>query len=614
MKALITDMGSMPSLLPKEYLMQSIIDIFNNGLPQGLYTKVSNLDDVFRLDRGRVITITGVPNYGKSEFVDFLTTTYNKLYGMKTLYFSPENQPLSYHMAKLVSKYTNKRLKDSDLTEAQNVASYVCDNFFFFNYQKISRLSQILDLGATMVSDKGVSILVLDAFNKIETERPNEQTETEFVSKIMDALCNFAIKYNVMVILVAHPRKMTYDHTVEAYSCPNAYDINGSANFYNKSDFVFTVHRDFKEEETIIRCDKVKFNNYGKMGECRLKYDINSGNYYNASRRDKRYFYEDDEELTYTPIEFTIPTAVVNDPLNVEVSLYKGVSDNIGTTVNLKDFLFTDQYKDIAEAIRSGKTIEERHEIKNRYRTALPCATVSGRFTERKRDKVAEYSGLIAIDIDYKDNVEVMANVPNILKQMDFIIYAGKSISGDGYFAICRIDEPKRLKEHYLALEKDFKEYGITIDKACKDTTRLRFASYNPDPYYNPNALTYYKVVEEPRKEDRRVSTTMRPQDIQFHTTSTDSCKKVEDGIKYLRDNGLTLPDDYASWFKAGMSLCSEFGEAGRQYFHSISSLSPKYDRYECDNQYDKIVESYGSGNDIGLGTLMYMFKEAKRV
>ena len=34
----------------------------------------------------------------------------------------------------------------------------------------------------------------------------------------------------------------------------------------------------------------------------------------------------------------------------------------------------------------------------------------------------------------------------------------------------------------------------------------------------------------------------------------------------------------------------------------------------ECDNQYDKIAESYGSGHDIGLGTLMYMFKEAKRV
>ena len=605
------NMGNMPSLLPKEHLMQCINDIYNHGLPQGLYTHVSNLDELFRLDRGRVITITGVPNYGKSEFVDFLTTTYNKLYGMKTLYFSPENQPLSFHMAKLVSKYTNKKLKDASKTEVNNTALYVCDNFYFCNYQIINKLSQIMDIGETVVKENNVSIIVIDAYNKVEAERPNELSETEFVSKVMDRLCNFAIQYNVMVILVAHPRKMAYDNSSQSYYCPNAYDINGSANFYNKSDFVFTVHRDFDRDETIIKCDKVKFKNYGKIGECRLKYDIDSGNYYNAAPNDG--YYREDDELAYKPIEFTIPTAVVNDPLNVEVSLYKGVSDNIGTTVNLKDFLFTDQYKDIAEAIRSGSTIEERHEIKNRYRTSLPCATVSGRFTERKRDKVAEYSGLIAIDIDYKDNVEVMPEVPNILKQMDFVIYAGKSISGDGYFAICRVDDPKRLKEHYLALEKDFKEYGITIDKACKDTTRLRFASYNEEPYYNPYALTYYKMVGEPKRETR-VSTTYTPREFSYHTTSTDNAQRVEEQIKYLIDNNLTLPDDYHSWFKIGMSLCSEFGESGRQYFHSISSLSPKYDRYECDNQYDKIVESYGSGNDIGLGTLMYMFNEAKRV
>ena len=605
------NMGNMPSLLPKEHLMQCINDIYNHGLPQGLYTHVSNLDELFRLDRGRVITITGVPNYGKSEFVDFLTTTYNKLYGMKTLYFSPENQPLSFHMAKLVSKYTNKKLKDASKTEVNNTALYVCDNFYFCNYQIINKLSQIMDIGETVVKENNVSIIVIDAYNKVEAERPNELSETEFVSKVMDRLCNFAIQYNVMVILVAHPRKMAYDNSSQSYYCPNAYDINGSANFYNKSDFVFTVHRDFDRDETIIKCDKVKFKNYGKIGECRLKYDIDSGNYYNAAPNDG--YYREDDELAYKPIEFTIPTAVVNDPLNVEVSLYKGVSDNIGTTVNLKDFLFTDQYKDIAEAIRSGSTIEERHEIKNRYRTALPCATVSGRFTERKRDKVAEYSGLIAIDIDYKDNVEVMPEVPNILKQMDFVIYAGRSISGDGYFAICRVDDPKRLKEHYLALEKDFKEYGITIDKACKDTTRLRFASYNEEPYYNPYALTYYKMAGEPKRETR-VSTTYTPREFSYHTTSTDNAQRVEEQIKYLIDNNLTLPDDYHSWFKIGMSLCSEFGESGRQYFHSISSLSPKYDSYECDNQYDKIVESYGSGNDIGLGTLMYMFNEAKRV
>ena len=98
------DFGKMPTILPKGYLKQSISELSKNGVPQGLYTGVSNLDNTFRLDKGRVITITGVPNYGKSEFVDFLTTTYNKKYGMKTLYFSPENQPVSFHLTKLMAK------------------------------------------------------------------------------------------------------------------------------------------------------------------------------------------------------------------------------------------------------------------------------------------------------------------------------------------------------------------------------------------------------------------------------------------------------------------------------------------------------------------------------
>ena len=109
------------------------------------------------------------------------------------------------------------------------------------------------------------------------------------------------------------------------------------------------------------------------------------------------------------------------------------------------------------------------------------------------------------------------------------------------------------------------------------------------------------------------VSTTYTPREVCYHTNSTDNATRVEEYIRYLRDNNLTLPDDYHSWFKMGMSLCSEFGESGRHYFHTLSSLSPKYDRQECDNQYDKIVESYGVGNDVGLGTLMYMFNEAKR-
>ena len=68
------------------------------GVPRGIYCGVEGIDECFRLDRGKLVVVTGIPNMGKSEFVDYMCVQYHKLYGMRTLYFSPENQPLPLHM------------------------------------------------------------------------------------------------------------------------------------------------------------------------------------------------------------------------------------------------------------------------------------------------------------------------------------------------------------------------------------------------------------------------------------------------------------------------------------------------------------------------------------
>ena len=186
-------MGDMPDILPKEYLIGGIKDLLRSGLPHGLDTGVSNLDDVFRLDLGRLAIITGVPNDGKSEFVDFLTTSYNKRYGLKTLYFSPENQPLPLHLCKLVSKFTNKRFCKEQLSEAdlQDVGEYIAGNFLFYNYDKVSSITRILDVAKSAIDNNGVKILVIDSYNKVDSDKPNEMNETDFIGRFLDMLCSF---------------------------------------------------------------------------------------------------------------------------------------------------------------------------------------------------------------------------------------------------------------------------------------------------------------------------------------------------------------------------------------------------------------------------------------
>ena len=605
----LTINGNLPTILPAGYLKDRMNTIRTKGLPKGFYTGVSNLDDVFRLDKGRLITITGVPNCGKSEFVDFLITTYNKLYGTKALCFSPENQPCELHLSKLVSKFTNKPFEELSQAEIDTAIDYICKNFYFFNYDKVKSFDDINSLVASMHSSLGFDILVVDSYNKVEWNKPSNETETDFISKMLDKLCEMAINYNIMVILVAHPRKMEWRNGEKVAQCPTAYDINGSANFYNKSDFVLAVHRDrdYYNEIVTIRVDKVKFNHYGAPGKCLLKYDVASGNYYNAPGK-----FDFDEKAAYTPIEFTLPSLPAKkEPLDVIVSSYPNVTDTTGTEVNLKDFILSGKYKEVAEQIRCGATADERHDIKKQLYNQIPAVTVSGRFSQHNSEHLIEASGLICIDIDWKDNVDIMPQVPSILQKLKYVAYCGKSISGDGYFAIIPIENPRHFKQHFYALEEEMKSYGIVIDKSCKDITRLRYASYDADGYYNPNATTYYWELDKEAKVANNSKEKVTKKRLSPTSSSMTDAEMVGKQLEFLKSSSSTIPDDYDTWFKVGMALNSGLGEDGRTFFHEFSKLSDKYNEDECNAQYDNIISHYDGNSDITLGTLFHIINEA---
>ena len=390
--------------------------------------------------------------------------------------------------------------------------------------------------------------------------------------------------------------------------CPTAYDINGSANFYNKSDFVLAVHRDrdYYNEIVTIRVDKVKFNHYGTQGSCLLKYDVASGNYYNAPGK-----FDFDEKAAYTPIEFTMPPLPEKkEPLDVIVSSYPNVTDTTGTEVNLKDFILSGKYKEVAEQIRCGATADERHDIKKQLYNQIPAVTVSGRFSQHNSEHLIEASGLICIDIDWKDNVDIMPQVPSILQKLKYVAYCGKSISGDGYFAIIPIENPKHFKQHFYALEEEMKSYGIVIDKSCKDITRLRYASYDADGYYNPNATTYYWELDKEAKTATNSKEKVTKKRLSPTSSSMTDAEMVGKQLEFLKSSSSTIPDDYDTWFKVGMALNSGLGEDGRTFFHEFSKLSDKYNEDECNTQYDNIISHYDGDSDITLGTLFHIINE----
>lgn len=602
------------------HIMSTALNIYENGLSKGYLTGIENIDNQFRFDLSKLAIITGIPTHGKSEFVDFICMQFNKLHGFKTLYFSPEND-IQNHIPKLINKLSNKKISGLDKDEYVNYITYITNNFFFIDYDKVIKLDNILDEAELQIQVNNINVLVLDPWNCIESDRPAYQTETEYVSSVLGKLQRFAKKHNILIMLVAHPRKMEKDVN-DKYKIPSAYDINGSANFYNKADYVLSIHREFKDDYTRVKVDKVKFKNLGTTGEINLNYDVITGNYYDCAedfdysapqRNEKRI------KEVYTPVLFTLPVAPVIDVLDIEIDAYSNITDNVCKKANLKELLTTNKFKEQIEQLRGIEDEKEQKEFKK----TLPNFTLSATFDKtRNTNNVQSHTGLICVDVDKQDNTMNMNTIGDILKNIDNIAYYARSCRGNGYFAIIPIAQGDKLKEHFRALQEDFKGLGIVLDKSCSDVTRVRYVTFDENYYINPNPVIYTRMLNETTsksKENNTVKASNKPLRDTVINVNSDSIKLSESDLKTLQiavDNcdkyNANVLEDRDNWLKVGSALANELGEQGRDLFHRLSNKSAKYDKQDCDAKYDEMID-YRGRYDYNIGTIFYIINNREK-
>jgi len=67
------------------------------------------------------------------------------------------------------------------------------------------------------------------------------------------------------------------------YQVPTLYNISGSSNFYNKADNGLCIYRDFKEKQTFVYRQKIKFDHWGTEGLSAYSYDLDSKRYYKGN-------------------------------------------------------------------------------------------------------------------------------------------------------------------------------------------------------------------------------------------------------------------------------------------------------------------------------------------
>jgi len=256
-----------------------VTDFVRNGFKPGYQIGLREFDSIFSTYTGQFITVTGIPSSGKSDFVDQMCVGYNQLYGWKTAYASPENQPTFLHAHKLMRKIWGGMPSEADInTEKWNTIADMCNSSFYHIDMEKYTLEHVLKKGAELVKRKGIKCLVIDPYNKVRSAKPSTDVN-QYTLDYLEQIDIFAKKYDVLVIVVAHPTKMYKDGNGKIEE-PTMYNIKGGGEWYDASYHGLLVHRDYDARTVKVKVLKVKFQNLGENGaEAHFKWQSDSGGY-----------------------------------------------------------------------------------------------------------------------------------------------------------------------------------------------------------------------------------------------------------------------------------------------------------------------------------------------
>jgi predicted P-loop ATPase len=278
----------------------------------------------------------------------------------------------------------------------------------------------------------------------------------------------------------------------------------------------------------------------------------------------------------------------------MKVSIYKSITDinsqKVSDITAVLDNIKNGVYEDLIHKIRIAPDKKTRAKLKQ----GLPYITTRGTFSVRNNDNLIKHSGLIAMDFDELENY---GDAFNLLINDPYSYAVFMSASGNGICCLVKIDGKKHL-EAFEGLQKYYEvTYKLFIDKACKDLSRPRFLSYDPDLFLNEQSQVFKLYIKKDTK-----------QQIKQAEEFTKSHYKSKFELVLSRiDRDIT--NNYDDWTKLAFAISSEFGESGLDYFKHVSSFYHSYDPHECEIKYKnclgdgnvKIGSFYGLCRDHGI-------------
>lgn len=245
----------------------------------------------------------------------------------------------------------------------------------------------------------------------------------------------------------------------------------------------------------------------------------------------------------------------------------------------LETILFSERVMARVEALRA---LPYGSEAFSQAKRQMPCYTPSGVFEVRNSEGLIKHSGMLCIEWD---KVEDCQELKDLLGSLQFIFYAGLSCSGRGVFALIKIADPTKHRAYFRALADYFGGIGYKVDESGKDVCRLRVASWDGSPIFNPDSEVWSELPQV-------VAPTYTPR----LATATDE-RLLLAGMDYITRHGIDITQGRSNWLAIGSCVKSIMGAGGEDLFVALSRHHPKYREYDARKTYRTIA-----GNGYGIG------------
>ncbi len=207
-------------------------------------------------------------------------------------------------------------------------------------------------------------------------------------------------------------------------------------------------------------------------------------------------------------------------------------------------------WRDKIEPINAETDHDKVRQLKEK---TLPYVLISGTFEKRGAANLIKHSGFICLDIDKLEDLDYEWK-----KVIDdpYTFGAFRSASGNGIAVLVKIN-PNKHKESYESLESYYLEnYSITLDKQCKDVSRARFVSYDPNTFVNQHADTFKKLIKVKKVKPKA-------EKYNFNNVITGR-NDIEFIIEQAKERRVDLSGgDYERWRNKGFALKKEYGRGG---------------------------------------------------